>query len=166
KLARQYHPDRNPGDKQAETKFKEVQNAYDILSDKTKRAQYDRFGFVGPDGGFPGAQGGPGGQTFHWGGGGFPGGGGFEQVDPSSIPEFLRRFGVDLGGMGDDEEFTTRPRGRSRRPAPRQAIETEISIPFEKAALGGPLDVRINDRELTVKIPPGVEEGQKLRLQG
>src|SRR5438132_10887258 len=72
KLARQYHPDRNPGDKQAETHFKEVQDAYDVLSDKAKRAQYDRFGFAGPDGGFGGAGpgGGPRGQTFHWGGGG------------------------------------------------------------------------------------------------
>ena len=48
KLARQFHPDRNPGDKQAESRFKEVQDAYDILSDKKKREQYDRFGFVGP----------------------------------------------------------------------------------------------------------------------
>ena len=44
KLARQYHPDRNPGDKQAEANFKEVQDAYDVLSDQTKREQYDRFG--------------------------------------------------------------------------------------------------------------------------
>src|SRR5437660_448644 len=67
KLARQYHPDRNPGDKQAEVKFKEVQEAYDILTDKDKRAQYDRFGFVGPTSGFgggaPGGQG-PGGFSF------------------------------------------------------------------------------------------------------
>src|SRR2546423_8597657 len=72
KLARQYHPDRNPGDKQAETKFKEVQEAYDVLSDKTKRNQFDRFGTVGPDGGFPGGGAGSGGSTFRWGGG--PGG--------------------------------------------------------------------------------------------
>src|SRR5438270_6690547 len=72
KLARQYHPDRNPGDKQAETRFKEVQDAYDVLSDKTKRAQYDRFGFSGPEVGSPG--GGPGGPTFRWGGAGGAGG--------------------------------------------------------------------------------------------
>ncbi|MGB9625489.1 MAG: DnaJ domain-containing protein, partial [Phycisphaerae bacterium] len=47
KLAKQYHPDRNPGDPKATEKFKEVQQAYEVLSDKTKREQYDRFGFVG-----------------------------------------------------------------------------------------------------------------------
>src|SRR5207249_10578225 len=88
KLARQFHPDRNPGDKQAETRFKEVQDAYDILSDKKKREQYDRFGFVGP-----GET--PGGTTFHWGGG--PGGG--AQVDPAQFEEILRQSG-GFGGLG------------------------------------------------------------------
>src|ERR1700724_3304846 len=82
KLAREYHPDRNPGDKQAETRFKEVQDAYDILSDKNKRVHYDRVGFAGPDRGLPASGPGPRGQTFHWGGGG-PGG--FESVDPSAF---------------------------------------------------------------------------------
>src|SRR5581483_4412193 len=94
KLARQYHPDRNPGDKQAETRFKEVQDAYDVLGDKNKREQFDRFGFAGPDGGFGGG-GGPRGQTFHWGGGGQ----GFENVDPSAFEDILRGFGVNLGGF-------------------------------------------------------------------
>src|SRR5262249_55011561 len=66
KLARQYHPDRNPGDKQAETRFKEVQDAYDVLSDKQKRTQYDQFGFAGA-GPFGGGPGGTAGQTFRWG---------------------------------------------------------------------------------------------------
>src|SRR5215468_9303263 len=71
KLARQYHPDRNPGDKTAAAKFKEVQDAYDVLSDKSKRAQYDQFGFAGPGPGFAGAGAGqgPGSYTFHFGGG-------------------------------------------------------------------------------------------------
>src|SRR5258706_10587815 len=85
KLARQYHPDRNPGDKQAETKFKEVQDAYDTLNDKTKRANYDQFGFAGPDGGFGRGRGG--GQTFHWGG---PGGA--QQVDPAQAADLFRHL--------------------------------------------------------------------------
>src|SRR2546422_8950838 len=63
KLAREHHPDRNPGDKQAEARFKEIQDAYDVLSDKTKREQFDRFGFAGPGTG-------PGAGPFQWGGGG------------------------------------------------------------------------------------------------
>src|SRR5437867_8116810 len=83
KLARQYHPDRNPGDKQAETHFKEVQEAYDVLSDKTKRSNYDRFGTAETGAGFGGGRGGTRGAQnfdFNWGGG--PAGGGFQQMDP------------------------------------------------------------------------------------
>src|SRR5881397_540131 len=96
KLARDYHPDRNPGDKQAELKFKEVQDAYDMVGDKQKRAQYDRFGFSGPQAGFQDGQGGGG---FHW---GFPGGGagGGMHVDPAQAEEILSQFfggGADMG---------------------------------------------------------------------
>src|SRR5437660_4120699 len=76
KLARQHHPDRNPGDKSAEAKFKEVSSAYEILSDKQKRAQFDQFGHAGP-GGSPN---GPGG--FHFGGGGGGPGGFQSNIDP------------------------------------------------------------------------------------
>src|SRR5207253_8424884 len=86
RLARQYHPDRNPGDKQAEANFKEVQEAYDVLSDKAKRERYDRFGHAGAEQGMPGGEGFPGGFRFHWGG---PGGGG-QSVDPEMAEELLR----------------------------------------------------------------------------
>src|SRR5438874_6533584 len=90
KLARQYHPDRNPGDKSAETKFKEIQQAYDVLSDKKQREQYDRFGFAGA-----GAGAGPGAGPFQWGGGG-----GFRNVPPDEAAEVFRQFFGGMGGMG------------------------------------------------------------------
>jgi DnaJ-class molecular chaperone len=155
KLARQYHPDRNPGDKQAERKFKEIQQAYDILGDKKKRGQYDQFGTAGPEAGFSGF-GGAAGPTFHWESGDGAG------IDPNEI--FSQFFG-GMGGMGAGTG--RRPRGgRARRPEPAERYETEVTIPFLTAALGGSIDLRINDRELTVKIPAGIEDGKKLRLQG
>src|SRR5207244_6256838 len=124
-LARQYHPDRNPGDKQAEKRFKEIQDAYDVLSDKNKRAHYDQFGFAGPQPGMGG--GGPGGTTFHW-GGGFPGA---EGVDPSQAEEILSQFFGGMGGapMGG----ARRSRGSRRRTAPEPAT-SELSVPFLTAA--------------------------------
>src|SRR5438034_7980978 len=79
KLARQHHPDRNPGDKAAEARFKDVQSAYDVLGDKTKRAEYDQFGSAGGPG-----PGGPGGFHFRTGPGGAPG---FDQADAERLFE-------------------------------------------------------------------------------
>ena len=69
KLAKQYHPDLNPGDKNAEAKFKEVNEAYEVLSDKDKKARYDQFGFAGVDPNFGGGAGG--GNPYAGGAGGF-----------------------------------------------------------------------------------------------
>jgi molecular chaperone DnaJ len=66
RMAMKYHPDRNPDDKQAEEKFKELKEAYEVLSDGRKRAAYDQFGHAAQDGGFGGGGGGPGGMNF-WG---------------------------------------------------------------------------------------------------
>jgi curved DNA-binding protein len=148
KLARQYHPDRNPGDKAAEAKFKEVQEAYDVLSDKNKRAQYDRFGFVG-DGGFPGHA---------------PGGGGFQgfgpgNIDPEDLSEILGRFG--FGGFGGEM-----PGRRSRRQRAPEAVEAEVTVPFLAAANGGKVSLSINGTQVEMKVPAGIEEGGKLRLKG
>lgn len=161
KLARELHPDRNPGDKKAEARFKEVQEAYDVLSDKTKKVQYDRFGFAGPDGGFPGGGGG-GGPTFHWGGGG----GGFPgefQVDPEQAEEFLSQiFGGGLGGFGGRAGGGRRPRGRQ----PAAPVTADVAIPFLTAALGGKVSLQVNGKEIAVTVPAGVQEGQALRVQG
>src|SRR5262249_45656724 len=156
------HPDRNPGDKQTESKFKEVQEAYDILSDKNRRAQYDRFGFAGA-----GAQGGPAGAGgFNWGGG--PGN--FEfHGDPEMAAEMFRNiFGGGAGGGGFEALCGGRPRpgGRPPRPQPAGEVEAEATIPFTTAALGGSISLQVDDRQLEVKIPPSVEDGKRLRLRG
>ncbi len=118
KLARQHHPDRNPGDKQAEARFKEIQSAYDVLGDKKKRENYDRFGTAEP-GGFGG------GNPFGRGGAGAGGGSPFGNVNPEDLSDLLRQFG-GVGGMGgglniDPEElFGGRARGRTRRTRARR----------------------------------------------
>jgi len=166
KLARQHHPDRNPGDKLAEGRFKEIQNAYDTLSDPKKKAMYDQFGTDVP----PGAAGGgfPGGASFQF------GGGGGQQVDPEMAQEMFRRmFGAGGGGGGFEDLFgsfgggtRSRGRGRSRaQPAP-EAVEVEAHVPFLTAAVGGTIGLRVGDRDIDVKIPPGFEDGKKLRVAG
>jgi molecular chaperone DnaJ len=128
KLVRKYHPDRNPGDDAAEEKFKEVQGAYDTLSDPEKRKQYDQGG--GMFGGFGGGQGGPGGGPF---GGGFPGGGGAGGPDLGDILSGI--FGRGGGGRGRPEQ----QRGRD--------LETELSLSFDQAVNGAQVSVSVPKAE-------------------
>ena len=125
KMAMKYHPDRNPGDKKAEEKFKEVNEAYSVLSDADKKAKYDRFGFAGvdPSQGFGGAGGGFGGF------GGFGGGfGGFEDI-------FGDIFGNFAGGS------STR---RANQPRKGRDLQKAISITFEEAAFGCKKTIELN----------------------
>src|SRR5258708_4310058 len=142
KLARQFHPDRNPGDKNAEAQFREVQEAYDVLSDATKRAQYDRFGKAGPGG----QHGGPRGAQFHWGGGG-PGG---AEMDPQAAAELFRSF-FGGGASPFDGGATTGARRRRRAETPGEA-QAEVQVPFTVAALGGPLNLSVDGKEISVKV--------------
>jgi len=153
KLARQHHPDRNPGNKQAEARFKEVQEAYDVLNDKTKRAQYDRFGFAGP---------GMGGEGPFRAQGAGPGSFEFQGVNPEDLESILGAF----GGGGFAEAFGRRGRGRARAARPPESVEAEVAIPFLKAALGGTVSLNVDGRAIDLRVPAGVEDGKKLRLAG
>lgn len=128
KLAKQHHPDLNPGDKVAEAKFKEVNEAYEILSDKDKRARYDQFGHAGVDPNF----GAGGGDPF----GGF-GGAGFGDFDLGDI--FGSFFGGGFGGQG----------GGQRRNGPQKGdtLRSSVSISFEEAAFGCEKEVTLNRSE-------------------
>jgi len=128
KLVRKYHPDRNPGDAAAEEKFKEVQGAYDTLSDPEKRKQYDQGGMFGGFGG----QGGPGAGPFG-GFGGAPGGGSFGGGDFGDILSNI--FGRGGGSRGRPEQ----PRGRD--------LETELSLSFDQAVNGAQVSVSVPKAE-------------------
>lgn len=114
KLAKKYHPDVNPGDKQAEAKFKEVGEAYEILSNQEKRARYDQFGHAGVD------------PSYGGGAGGYGGFGGFEDVDLGDL------FGSFFGGGFGGSTRTRNPNG----PIRGRSIDLTISLTFEEAALG------------------------------
>lgn len=150
KLSRQFHPDTNPGDAKAEARFKEISEAYSVLSDKDQRAEYDQMRAMGP-----GARAGFGGGA----GGGFPGGfqgganfggAGFEDV-------FANLFGGGGGGFGG-------PRGPQRG----QDLTTTQTLDFIDGVKGTTikLSLRAGAEPTTIKIPAGVQVGQKIKIAG
>jgi curved DNA-binding protein len=161
KLARQYHPDRNPGDKQAEARFKEIQEAYDLVGDKEKRAGFDRFGFAGAG---AGPFGGEGGGPFRWGGGQGEQNFRFEGINPEDLQGIFQQFGGSTADFG--EMFGQRSRTRGRKPRAPAPATANVIIPFLTAARGGAVTVSVDGRELEVKVPAGIEEGKKMRLSG
>jgi curved DNA-binding protein len=163
KLAMKYHPDRNPNDKQAEEKFKEINEAYQVLSDPQKRARYDQLGSAYSNwqqrGGTP--------NDFDWSqwASGQPGAGGGTRVEYGDLNDL---FGQDIfsdffrsifGGMGGRAPASTRA-----RQAP--SYQQPISITLDEAYHGTTRTLQSDDRRLQVRIPAGVKTGSKVRVAG
>lgn len=195
KLAKKYHPDMNKDNPKAEDLFKEVTEAYEVLSDKEKRKLYDQFGHAAFDeGAGQGGAYGAGGQGFGSGAGGFggfSGGGGFGN---SSFGGFgSGNFGGGSGGSfhfngnsgdgyqeyyytGDnlddifDGFFGDSRKGRSRSKDGEDVL-AKVEVSFEEAALGADKVIRFrapdgSEQSLQVHIPAGIDSGQKIRLKG
>ena len=176
-LARKYHPDLNPDDKMAEEKFKELQEAHEVLSDEEKRKTYDMFGS---------AEFRPGGQTT-WRRAGDPGGSSYQYTYSSKdFPGFEDIFKDIFGFRGDPRARRGTGRGTGgafrdiftyasrEKPTKGKDLEYQIEIDFNTAIKGGVRDISISRQKLnnviteklSVKIPAGVATGSKIRVQG
>ncbi|MEM6836181.1 MAG: DnaJ C-terminal domain-containing protein [Cyanobacteria bacterium P01_C01_bin.120] len=178
KLARQYHPDVNPGDATAEAKFKEVSEAYEVLSDSDKRQKYDQFGRYWQQAGGRGAYSG---NAADFGGFDFSNYGSFDEF----INELLGRFGTtgfggspgrspggytsyrtSPGGAGFGTDF--RNYGGSSATTAQQSFdqEAQISLTLSEAFHGTQRRLKIGSEEVEVRIPAGAKQGTKVRLRG
>jgi curved DNA-binding protein len=168
KLAGRLHPDKNPDNKAAEARFKQVNHAYDVLGDDAKRKLYDEFGEDGLREGFDAARS----RAYRdWasnqgrgaGPGGFPGGGGTVDVDD------LFGGGGRPGGFGDlFGDFMGRAR-RARGPARGPDLESEVTIDFASAVRGATLELQpqgVTGSTVTVRIPAGAADGNRVRIAG
>jgi molecular chaperone DnaJ len=155
-LAKKFHPDKNKGNKDAENRFKELSEAYAVLSDKEKRAQYDRLGAeaFGPGGANPFA-----GFDFSQ----FMGGGGGRgkrtrrttTSGGGTTMDFTDIFGDLFGGGG----------GGGFAPQEQPEMQAELTIEFRDAILGSTMSLQVNGESMKVKIPEGIGNGQKIRVK-
>jgi len=158
KLARDLHPDRNPGDAAAESRFKDVGEAYAVLSDPEQRKQYDAIRAMAG-----------GGARFSAGSSG-AGAGGFEDLFNGMFGGGARtRFSTGGGGGFEDilqDMFTGGGGFTSRRPQRGADVAATATLPFRSAVEGATVQLTTNGRSMNVKIPAGVNDGQKIRLRG
>jgi curved DNA-binding protein len=165
KLAMKYHPDQNPGDKQAEERFKDLNEAYQVLSDDKKRARYDQLGSAYSNwqqrGGSP--------RDFNWGDwfSQSPGGAGGTRVSVDDLNDmfggggdlFSDFFRSVFGGVGASP-------GTSGRARPAAGYQHPVTISLTEAYSGATRQVKTETRHMEVNIPPGVRTGSKVRVAG
>ena len=156
KLAKQHHPDYNPNNKQAEDRFKEINEAYEVLSDAKKRSHYDQ---LGSDYSQWQRRGGPG--NFNWDQyGGFPGG---TRVNMDDLNEM---FGGGGGAFSDFFQTIFGMGGRQSARSQPQGYQQEIEITLEEAYKGTTRLFESNGKQKRVRIPGGVRTGSKVRVAG
>ena len=143
KLAKDLHPDKTKGDKKLEDRFKEVSEAYEVLSDDKKRAEYQEMREAFTTGRMP-----RGGQQTQ--GGGFSGSN-FEDI---------------FGGGAQNDIFSTLFGGGNRAPRKGQDLQTETTISFRDSIFGREINLRVNDQTITTRTPAGIKDGGKIKLKG
>ncbi|SJM45835.1 Chaperone protein DnaJ [Actinomycetales bacterium JB111] len=167
KLARTHHPDRNPGDAKAEEMFKKVGEAHSVLSDPKQRQEYDTLRAMA--GGGPRFAGGSG-PTGQRGNGSFEdifsgyGGAGARYTGTDDTPD-LDDILSSMFGAGAPSGFGSR-RGGSRGPQRGQDVVASTQLPFRQAIEGSTVELTVDGRRVTTRIPPGVRDGQKIRIRG
>jgi len=150
KLARKYHPDVNPGDSNAESRFKEISEAYEVLSDKDKRHRYEQFG-----------------QYWNQAGNSNNPGNGFD-VDfgkYGNFDEFINELLGRFAGNSSSGFATGFQRGTSKVPVNLDA-EVDVKINFTEAFQGSERTLLVNEERVLVRIPAGIKTGARLRLKG
>lgn len=151
-VALKYHPDRNQDNKRAEERFKEATEAYEVLSNAEKRANYDRFGHAAEQ--FQSGENFSGFQGFSGSSSQF-GNGGFSDIFGDLFGDL---FSKDSGGHSHQQKYQTAVKGSN--------IESSIQVDFLDAVQGSSMDLRVKGEKLRVRIPAGIEDGAKIKLSG
>lgn len=166
KLARKHHPDQNAGNASSESKFKEIGEAYSVLSDHEQRQQYDAIRAMAGGGARFSAGSGAGRNAGGFDdvfGGMFGGGGGRQQYSTggAGTPDGFEDILASMFGGGAQGGFRQQTRAQAG-----QDVTTEATLPFRQAVEGSTVSLTVDGRQLTARIPAGVRDGQKIRLRG